>query len=192
MRAPRNQSADQQGTLPGFLARMWWMFFGDILLAFALIFGDPTARRPQPGPPSGCRPDQCQLGQNRRDRRPCPSPSGPPPRSPRPVPPAPMGSASGVIERRPYQERSGDGDGHARNRRIGPPPRRRTHRRQSVSTRRNPAAQIPLFVAACSRCVARTTGLGTILVTTGRFSSVGVVGARKRRPRPIMPRPASR
>ncbi len=32
------QASDKQGTALGFLARFWWMFFGNMFFAFSLIF----------------------------------------------------------------------------------------------------------------------------------------------------------
>ena len=33
-----DQTIDKQGTALGFLARFWWMFFGNMFFAFSLIF----------------------------------------------------------------------------------------------------------------------------------------------------------
>ncbi len=38
MSAPRSQIAGRQGTLPGFGARLWRMFFGNLVLVFSIIF----------------------------------------------------------------------------------------------------------------------------------------------------------
>jgi hypothetical protein len=38
MVAPDNPSRDRQGTLCGMLARFWWMFFGNVVGAIALVF----------------------------------------------------------------------------------------------------------------------------------------------------------
>jgi len=38
MSVPSSQIAGRQGTLPGFGARLWWMFFGNVVLAFSIIF----------------------------------------------------------------------------------------------------------------------------------------------------------
>lgn len=32
-----SQISDRQSTLPGILARLWWMLLGNILLAFSII-----------------------------------------------------------------------------------------------------------------------------------------------------------
>ncbi len=38
MSRPKDQILDKQGTALGFLARFWWMFFGNMLFAFSLVF----------------------------------------------------------------------------------------------------------------------------------------------------------
>ncbi len=38
MAGHNDQIIDKQGTALGFLARFWWMFFGNMFLAFSLIF----------------------------------------------------------------------------------------------------------------------------------------------------------
>jgi hypothetical protein len=38
MAARDDQTTDRQGTLPGILARIWWMLFGNAVLALSLIF----------------------------------------------------------------------------------------------------------------------------------------------------------
>ncbi len=38
MSRPKDQILDKQGTALGFLARFWWMLFGNMALAFSLIF----------------------------------------------------------------------------------------------------------------------------------------------------------
>jgi hypothetical protein len=38
MAARDDQITDGQGTLPGILARLWWMLFGNVVLAFSLVF----------------------------------------------------------------------------------------------------------------------------------------------------------
>jgi len=38
MPAPERQMGDEQSTLLGMGARLWWMFLGDVLLAFCAIF----------------------------------------------------------------------------------------------------------------------------------------------------------
>ncbi len=38
MVAPNSPIRDRQGTIRGTLARFWWMFFGNIFGAFALVF----------------------------------------------------------------------------------------------------------------------------------------------------------
>ena len=38
MATQNDQITDKQGTALGFLARFWWMFFGNMFLAFSLIF----------------------------------------------------------------------------------------------------------------------------------------------------------
>ena len=38
MAGHNGQTIDRQGTALGFLARFWWMFFGNVFLAFSLIF----------------------------------------------------------------------------------------------------------------------------------------------------------
>jgi len=38
MSGHNNHTIDKQGTALGFLARFWWMFFGNMFFAFSLIF----------------------------------------------------------------------------------------------------------------------------------------------------------
>ncbi len=38
MSGHNGQTMDRQGTALGFLARFWWMFFGNMFCAFSLIF----------------------------------------------------------------------------------------------------------------------------------------------------------
>jgi len=38
MPTPSNQTADGQSTLLGILVRLWWMFFGNIVLGFCILF----------------------------------------------------------------------------------------------------------------------------------------------------------
>jgi hypothetical protein len=38
MSGHNDHTIDKQGTALGFLVRFWWMFFGNILFAFSLIF----------------------------------------------------------------------------------------------------------------------------------------------------------
>jgi hypothetical protein len=38
MAAPDSQIEGRQSTLPGITARLWWMFIGNLLLAFCIIF----------------------------------------------------------------------------------------------------------------------------------------------------------
>jgi len=38
MSAPDSHIAGRQSTLPGIGARLWWMFFGNLVLAFCIIF----------------------------------------------------------------------------------------------------------------------------------------------------------
>jgi len=38
MSGHNDQIIDKQGTALGFLARFWWMFFGNMVFAFSLIF----------------------------------------------------------------------------------------------------------------------------------------------------------
>jgi len=38
MPAPNGQTTDGQSTLLGILARLGWMFFGDVVLAFCILF----------------------------------------------------------------------------------------------------------------------------------------------------------
>jgi len=38
MSGHNDQTVDKQGTALGFLARFWWMFFGNMFFAFSLIF----------------------------------------------------------------------------------------------------------------------------------------------------------
>ncbi len=38
MSQSKDQILDKQGTALGFLARFWWMFFGNMAFAFALLF----------------------------------------------------------------------------------------------------------------------------------------------------------
>jgi hypothetical protein len=38
MAGHNDQIIDKQGTALGFVARFWWMFFGNMFLAFSLIF----------------------------------------------------------------------------------------------------------------------------------------------------------
>jgi hypothetical protein len=38
MYAPESQLTGRQSTLPGIMARLWWMFPGNIVLAFCAIF----------------------------------------------------------------------------------------------------------------------------------------------------------
>ncbi len=38
MSRPNDHIIDKQGTALGFLARFWWMFFGNMLFAFSLVF----------------------------------------------------------------------------------------------------------------------------------------------------------
>ena len=38
MPAPSSQVEDRQSTPLGLLARLWWMFFGNVVLAFSILF----------------------------------------------------------------------------------------------------------------------------------------------------------
>jgi len=38
MHAPDSQVVDKQSTLPGLMARVWWMFPGNLFLVFPMIF----------------------------------------------------------------------------------------------------------------------------------------------------------
>jgi uncharacterized protein YhhL (DUF1145 family) len=38
MTSRENQTVNRQSTLPGILARLWWMLGGNVLLAFCLLF----------------------------------------------------------------------------------------------------------------------------------------------------------
>lgn len=38
MSGPNDQIIDKQGTVLGFLARFWWMFAGNMVFAFSLVF----------------------------------------------------------------------------------------------------------------------------------------------------------
>ena len=38
MSAPESQCEDRQSTPLGMLARLWWMFFGNVVVAFCILF----------------------------------------------------------------------------------------------------------------------------------------------------------